>query len=197
MCDVGLAAQGFGALTSAAGAFYTASGQRTALRSEAYMAELNARLADDEGRLARQAGEQAIVAQRLRTGQIKSGQRVAIAAGGADLGVGSAAAQLASTEIMGEIDALTIDANAIRSQGNARIQATDYRNKARTARMTADAISPFMAAAISLGTSVTNYAAREMGAKNRSKAGRGARFDERLALGNLERDLAGLFKGLR
>jgi hypothetical protein len=170
MCSPGLAAQVGGAATSAVGSFYSAAGQRTALRSEAYMAELNARLADDEGRLARQAGEQAIVAQRLRTGQMKSGQRVAIAAGGADLGVGNAAAQLASTEILGEIDALTIDANAIRSQGNARIQATDYRNKARTARMTADAISPFMAAAISLGTSAMGYAAKEYSSKSKGAA---------------------------
>lgn len=153
MCDpsmLGMATQGVGAAGSALGSYFAASGRKLALNSDAAIQDLNARLAESDGRLARQQGEQAQVAQKLKTGQIAAKQRVAAAAGGVDATYGTPLNTIVSTEVMGEIDALTIDANAIRAQGNRQIEATGYRNKANTDRANARSISPFGEAAISL-----------------------------------------------
>ncbi len=183
MCDLGLITQGAGAVTKAGGAFFTAKGQQLALRNDAEVADLNARLADDAGRFARQRGLAEGVAAKLQTGQIKSAQRVGIAAGGADLGEGTAANVQISTEIMGQIDALTIDANAVREQGQRTIEASNYRSEAKTKRIRAAAISPFADAAISLlgsvsdigssyGTSLRSNKGAKMGLSDQFQAAR-------------------------
>jgi hypothetical protein len=86
----------------------------------------------------------------MQAGHLKARQRVGQAAGGIDLGTGSAAEVRASTDIMKEIDANTLGANAVRSAWGQRMQGTNYQNQALMARANAAAISPGAAAATSL-----------------------------------------------
>jgi DNA gyrase/topoisomerase IV subunit A len=142
--------QGAGVVTSAYGAYSSAKGQRQALRLDAEMADLNAELADEQARSALYQGEKEEQSSRLQTARLKSTQRAAYAANGVDLTQGSPANVLTSTDYIGEIDANTIQANAVRAAWGNRAEATSLRSKANTARSTASAISPFTAGATSL-----------------------------------------------
>ncbi len=142
--------QGAGAVTSSFGAYSSAQGQRTALRLDAEMADLNAGLADEQARSALYQGQKEEQSSRLQTARLKSSQRASFAANGVDLTQGSPANVLTSTDYIGEIDANMIQANAVRAAWGARTEATSLRSGARTARATASAISPFGAGATSL-----------------------------------------------
>jgi len=89
-----------------------------------------------------------------------------MAANGIDIGQGSAAELQASTDIMKEIDANTLTANAIRhafgyqtQATNARTQGVNARNAALAQQAAASGISPGMAGATSLLGSATKVAA--------------------------------------
>jgi hypothetical protein len=57
---------------------------------------------------------------------------------------------LTTTDVMGEIDANTIQSNAIRSAWGYRVEATNQTNKARSARAAASSINTEQAAFTSL-----------------------------------------------
>jgi hypothetical protein len=139
-----------GAANNAVGAYYSAKGQRTSLRYQADIAETNARLSEmgAQSELARGQREEQSV--RLRTAQLKSGQRAAMAANGIDLGEGSAAEILTSTDYMGEMDANTVASNAVQSAWGQRTQSLNFKNDALMARATASGINPSAAAMTSL-----------------------------------------------
>lgn len=139
-----------GALTSAIGSYYGAATQKINLRTQAYLADVNARIAELGAQSALLQGQQQVGALTLKAGQLKSRQRAALAANGVDFGVGSAAEIQASTDIMKEIDANTLEANAVRTAWGYRTQVTNYQNEALAARTTAGAISPGMSAVSSL-----------------------------------------------
>lgn len=138
MCSPGamMAIQGASAANSAVGAYYSAQGQQGQLRQQADLAEIQAQRT-------LQSGERDMQRSRLQAANLKGAQRAGIAANGIDVGVGSAAQVLTSTDVLGEIDANTIEANAVRS-------AWGYRTEAIMKRGSADAISPGMAGATSL-----------------------------------------------
>jgi hypothetical protein len=73
-----------------------------------------------------------------------------MAANGVDLGDGSAAEVQATTDVMGELDANTVHANAVRSAWGYRTQATNSQNDAVMRRSAADGISPGTSAMSSL-----------------------------------------------
>lgn len=133
--------------------YYSAKSQKSSLRYQAEIAEINAGLAELSAQNELLAGQREEQKLRMRTGSIKAGQRVAMAANGIDI-ANSPTAQniLNSTDILGEIDAQTIQANALRSAWGYRTQATNLTNEATMARSTASGISPGMAAASSLLT---------------------------------------------
>lgn len=152
MCSpqMALGMQAAGAAADTVGAIYSATGQRAALRSQARIADLNARQAEDAARFALDAGSRAESRLRLETAQLKSRQRVALAAGGAALDEGTALHVQTSTDYMGEVDALQINENATREAAAIRMRAAGLRSEAIMARGAAAGISPFMAGATSL-----------------------------------------------
>jgi hypothetical protein len=150
MASASLMGQVGGGLMSAAGSYYSAKSQKIALESQAAIADINARVSEMGAQSALYQGQQQVGALTLKAGQLKSSQRAAQAAGGIDIGSGSAAEVRASTDIMKEIDANTINANAVRSAWGYRIQGTNYQNQALMARANASAINPASAAATSL-----------------------------------------------
>ena len=131
-----------GGVTSAVGSYYSAATNKINLQGQAGIADTNARIAELGAQSALNQGQQQVGALTLKAGQLKSSQRVAMAANGIDLGVGNAAEIQASTDIMKEIDSNTLTSNAVRSAWGYRTQAVNYQNEAIMKRGAADGISP-------------------------------------------------------
>ncbi len=131
-----LTLQGASAASSAVGAYYSSRSQKDALGFQADLEEYQAQNALLQG-------EREMQRSRLSTAQLKSTQRASMAANGVDLSEGTPARVLTSTDLLGEIDAQTIQQNALRS-------AWGYRTDAAMKRASADAISPLMAGGVSL-----------------------------------------------
>lgn len=86
----------------------------------------------------------------LRTANLKSTQQAEFASHGIDLGEGSAARVLTSTDVMGTIDKNTIAANAVRAAWGYRTGAVNASNAGLMANGSADALSAGAAGATSL-----------------------------------------------
>jgi hypothetical protein len=145
-----LALQIGGAATSAIGGYYTSKAQKSALQHQAVMADTNARIAELGAQQELIKGQREVASLTLKAGQLKSTQRASLAANGVDLGVGSAVDILTSTDLMKEIDANTLTANAVRSAWGYRTQGVNYQNEALAKRASAGAISPFASGVTSL-----------------------------------------------
>lgn len=156
--DTALEFQAGGGIVSALGAFMAIQAQQSQLRSAAEIADINAGTAERSAQAALRSGQRAEQRSMLATAQLKSRQRVGLAANGVDLGQGSAANVLTSTDVMGEIDHNTIAANAVADAWGYRAQATNFGNEALTKRAQAGAMSPGMAAATSLLGSASQVA---------------------------------------
>jgi hypothetical protein len=152
MCNAtaAMTLQGAGAASSAVGAYYGAQSQKQSMNLSADMADINARMSESAAQATLLTGQRQEQQSRLATANLKSTQRAGLAANGVDLGVGSAANILTTTDVMGEIDANTIQANAVRSAWGYRTQAVNQTNQALMSRASAGAISPVMAASTSL-----------------------------------------------
>lgn len=152
MCTPQLAIgmQGAGAASSALGAYYGATSQQRSLRGIAAIDEINAGVAERSAQSAEAAGMASEQRIRLNTAQLKSSQITSLAANGVDVGVGSAARVLTSTDVLGDIDANTARANGVRSAWGYRTQATNDRNDALMRRANADTISPWLNTGTSL-----------------------------------------------
>lgn len=135
-----------GGITSAIGSYYGSATQETMMRAQADAAASNARIAELGAQSVLSQGNQQVGALTLKAGQLKSSQRASMAANGIDLGTGNAAEIQASTDIMKEIDANTLTANAVRSAWGYRTQSMNFQNEAMAKRATAGSISPFGAA---------------------------------------------------
>lgn len=152
--QVGLGMQGIGGILSVIGAFGSAWGQRQQLKTQAAIDQINATTAERSAQAALLAGQHEEQNSMLRTAQLKGTQTAGLAAHGVDIGEGSAARVLATTDLMGEVDKNTIAANALRAAWGYRTQATNARIDAGMKDSQAGAISPFMAG----GTSLLNSA---------------------------------------
>lgn len=150
MATASLIGQIGGTASSAIGGYFGAATQKATLDGQAALSNVSARIAELGAQSALQQGQQQVASLTLKAGQLKSRQRVSMAANGVNLGVGSAAEIQASTDIMREIDKATIEANAIRTAFGYRTQAVNFQNEALMRRATADSISPFGSAATSL-----------------------------------------------
>ena len=139
-----------GALSSAIGSFYSAKLQKQNLQYQSQMSAINARMAENTAQSALDQGQRAVAQQTMKAGQVKSAQRAALAANGVDLGVGSAAEVLASTDIVKDMDKNTIEANAVRAAWGYRTQATNYANQSLLEGTSAQSVSPWSAAGASL-----------------------------------------------
>jgi len=139
-----------GGISTAIGAYYDASMQKQSLKHTEAMAAISARVAELGAQSALLQGKSEVAKLTQQAGQLKSRQKVALAASGVDLGVGNAAEIQASTDMMKEIDVNTIQSNAWRTAWGQRVQAQNYLSQADAARITAKGINPYMSAANSL-----------------------------------------------
>lgn len=139
-----------GMASSAIGSYYSAKSQKASLEHQAQMAEINARLAEKAAQHSLIQGERGQEQVRLRGARVKSAQKVAMAANGIDLGSDTAVNNLTETDVMTEMDANTVEANALQSAWGHRMQATNMQGESSIKRATADGISPGWAAAGSL-----------------------------------------------
>jgi hypothetical protein len=146
MAEASLVAGAASGAMNTVGAYYAASGQKNALKLQARLDEINAKIADSQARDALFRGERAEQAFRQDVAQLRSKQRVGYAAGGVDLGSETVAATLTSTDVMSELDATQIKANALREAWGMRTEAGNLRSSANMNRATASAINPLMQA---------------------------------------------------
>lgn len=137
-------------VTGAIGSFYSARSAKVQFQLQSDLAQINSRMAENSAESTLLAGQQRIAGLTMRAGQLKSSQRVALAANGVDLGVGNAAEQLASTDIMKEIDKNQAEADAVRSAWGYRAQGTNYDIEGLMTSATARSIKPAASAGVSL-----------------------------------------------
>lgn len=166
-----------GAAMNTVGSYYSSLGQKTALGFQADMDAINARIAEGRAKDSLKRGEREYGAHRLKTAQFKGDQRVGLGAANVDLGFGSAADVLTSTDLLGEIDAQTILANATREAWGHRLEAVNLRGSAGVNRASAKAINPGLDAGMSLLTSAGTVASHYYGLKEAGafKGGKGGK----------------------
>jgi hypothetical protein len=156
-----------GALTSAIGAFYQVDSQKYQLKSQALslefqrnIANINARAFEIDAAAILEAGRRQRLTRGFVAGQEAGRERVSQAARGISADSASAVEAQASLDFARDVDLFTIDANALRAANAARRGATDARNQAalagvsaRNVRASASALSPALAAGTSLVSS--------------------------------------------
>lgn len=149
MVAVGLQATGM--VTGGIGAYYSAKPQKSSLAFQAEIGEQNARMSELAAKNAMIQGQREEQKVRMAAGNVKAGQRVAFAANGIDMAASpTAQAQLTTTDVLAEIDAMTVQENAIRSAWGYRTQVNNERTGAMVQRAAAAGISPGTSAASSL-----------------------------------------------
>lgn len=161
-----------GAVQGAIGSYFNAKSQALQLESQssslafqADMSRLNAVQAEFTAQQIMRAGNLKQGQVSLRAGKIKSSQRASLAARGIDLGVGSAVETIATTDLMKEIDMLTVNSETVRSAEAARLQRQNYLTQAAIQDVSSEnvmassrTISPTMAATTSLLGSASSVA---------------------------------------
>lgn len=145
-----MGAQGAGAGMSAVGAFFGAKAEKDSLRSQARIAEINARIMDSNARNTLRVGNIEESRVKLAGAQAKSSVKASIASSGIDLGSTTALARLTGNDLITEVDAQTVRENALRAAWGQRIDAGNLRRGAASARATAKGISPGLATVTSL-----------------------------------------------
>lgn len=154
MCSPGMAslgAQSFGVGMSTVGSIFAASSEKSRLRSQARLAEINASIIDSNARNTIRVGAIEESRVKLATAQAKSQQRTQMASSGIDIaGSNTALARLTGTDVVGEVDAATVRANALRAAWGQRIDAGNMRRQATSLRASASSISPALAGFTSL-----------------------------------------------
>lgn len=147
---VAVSSQVVGGVQSAVSSYYGAKAQARQLAFEADMAGINARMAESAAERTMAAGRREVQRSKMQTAGLKSRQRVALAANGGALDEGSAVNVLTTTDYIGEVDANTIEANAIAQAWGHKIDAVNQRSAARSGRSAASSISPGQAAMSSI-----------------------------------------------
>ena len=155
-----------GAAQQVVGSYYSSAGEKISLGLQADLDEINAKLAEGAARDSLLKGERTYGASRLSTAALKGSQKAAIADSGFDVGYGSAAQILTGTDLLGEVDADTIKANAVREAWGHRIEANNLRTSSRVNRSSASTINPGLTAAATLLTAGGQVASQYYGLKS-------------------------------
>lgn len=153
-----IALQVGGGLQKAAGAYMKTSGEKRKLQGDADIADLNARLSDLSAKSTLRQGQREEQRSRFETTNTKDAQQTAFAGNGIALDSETAVRIMTSTDVLGEIDANTINANAARAAWGYRMEGVQFRNEALTKRATASSLNPALAATSSLINSAGNVA---------------------------------------
>lgn len=155
---------GLGAIQSMVGTYYGAKTQQYQLDSQKLtyefqqdMSEINARQMERQAQSIMLAGQRQQGQIGLRAGKVKGATRASQAARGITMGVGSAAEEIATIDLVKEIDMLTINVNTTQAANAARTQGVNFSNQslmqgvsASNAGAGASTIDPYGQAATSL-----------------------------------------------
>ena len=141
----GLATQGIGVIGQVAGAFYSARSIRRNAELQAFMAEMNAKNNERQAQNVFLQRDKQIAALGIKSGRLKSSQRVALAANGVDLSSENAVELLADTEFMKEVDKDQIEQNAVAEAWGYRLQGVQNQNQALFTRAQKAGVSPLLA----------------------------------------------------
>ena len=166
----GVVTQGFGALSGGIGAFYAASAEKYKTKSLALslqhkkdMTLFNMRMKESQAQHLSRVFNKRFQILGLKQGAAKSKAKTSFAARGIQLGFGSTKDAFVSSEILAELDKITMNANKVRAIENKRlegvglgIQADMYGLSASNAFATASNINPIMNMTSSLLTGTSN-----------------------------------------
>lgn len=130
MCDFGLALGIGSAVLGGMGQMQQANATATSARYNAQVAEMNAKLAERRAQDSIRRGMDEEQRQRMQTARLSGQQMAAMAANGVDLGYGSPMDVLVDTQVLGELDALTIRTNAEREAYDHRMAAMNQQGQA-------------------------------------------------------------------
>ena len=156
-----------GGFTSAFGALSAASAKKYQTKSLALnyehqknMALFNMRMKESQAQHIARAYNKQMQILSLKQGVAKGKARASMAARGIKMGVGSTKDAFVSSEILAEIDRMTMNSNKVRAMSDKRLEAVGLQNQATmlgvsasNAFATASSISPFMNMSSSLLTS--------------------------------------------
>lgn len=134
IAGVGAGISYFGSRKAASAQERAGQAQRRAAEKQADILDLNALVAEQQGKDAIERGAQEESKFKQGVKLLIGEQRATIAAGNVDVGYGSAADVQADAAYLGDLDAATIKQNAQREAWGFRVQATDFRKRARVAR---------------------------------------------------------------
>lgn len=123
------------ALFDVIGGVKEAEAQREQAKYQKHMADLNAKLAEDQGKEAIQAGDLEANALARKADQVKGAQRVGYAGQGVDVNTGVAAEMQADTEALSQIDQVTIKTNAWRQAWGYKVEALNSRSRGEFSRI--------------------------------------------------------------
>tara|TARA_Y100001937_G_scaffold15255_1_gene20831 strand:- start:5311 stop:5889 length:579 start_codon:yes stop_codon:yes gene_type:complete len=166
----GVISQGIGALSGGIGAFYAASAEKYKTKSLALslqhkkdMTLFNMRMKESQAQHLSRVFNKRFQILGLKQGAAKSKAKTSFAARGIQLGVGSTKDAFVSSDILAELDKITMNANKVRAIENKRlegvglgIQADMYGLSASNAFATASNINPIMNMTSSLLTGTGN-----------------------------------------
>ena len=136
---VGVSMQIGSQIGEAIGGYINAKASAAALGSQALIAEDNAKVMQFGVEQAFRAGESQLAAIGYKQAETKAAQKVAFAANGISIGVGSSAEQLASTDLQAEVDKITARQNALAQAWSYRRQKMMSIAQAKGARIMANA----------------------------------------------------------
>ena len=156
-----------GGITSAFGALSAASAKKYQTKSLALnyehqknMALFNMRMKESQAQHIARAYNKQMQILSLKQGVAKGKARASMAARGIKMGVGSTKDAFVRSEILAEIDRMTMNYNKVRAMSDKRLEAVGLQNQATmlgvsasNAFATASSISPFMNMSSSLLTS--------------------------------------------
>ena len=127
-------------------AYHDARRQRNIMRMQAELIDLQTKALDTAADDAMRAGYQQAASIGFQAGQAKASQRASMGASGLQVGVGSSARVLTSTDIAKEMSVNQVMANAVTESFGYRRQAANSRSQALAVRASANQIKPWAAA---------------------------------------------------
>jgi len=147
-------------IASAIGAYNASSAQKRAYKYQAQIQGINAQIGQWQASAAIIAGQNKEEMSGLHTGEVYATQRATMAANGVDLSEGSAIDVLASTRVVGDINAAAIKTDALNQAWGYQVQAVNASNNGRLYNAAAKDVNPNVSAATSLLTSATGAASK-------------------------------------
>lgn len=155
---LGIGAAVTGVITSALGAYSSISSVKSNLEFQSHIGAINARMAERSAQSILRAAEYETGRLTMKAGQVKGSQKAGQGKRGIAIGVGSAAEETASTDLIKEMDMNTIYRNATAAAGAARMQSVNFSNASLLQGTMADTLSPSLGAGTTLLKEATSVA---------------------------------------